>query len=300
MNSNLLNMALQLSVQDMFSSSWFSSALMNKVWMETMRSSVNGLIRKTGGADLLGTALGGSLRGDAAMLRQASSNVFEAHSMMSMAATAAGNIAGQLKEAQGLAGNFLAATQGMTDPDDPGYTVLRDKFQAQYAAISKNIDSIIQNTRYNGIALLDGSAWINGDERLAVTRDASNNPVAASVHIQAGDSGFPLTFNNMSPEFSDVVNAHKLIDDSSGGTGLPRPEALTELSSLQRSAQTLADLYAGRAGSLQSQAASLQSQATILEEAAALRAKTPAPVSTENLLLNLILRDGGGLFSGKG
>ena len=292
MNNNLLNMALQLSVQDMFSSSWFSGALMNKVWMEMMRSSVNGLMRKTGGADLLGAALGGNLRGDAAMLRQASSNVAEAHAMMSMAATAAGNIAGQLKEAQTLADDFLALA-----PGDPNRAAL----QAQYEAISKNIDSIIQNTKYNGITLLDGSAW-GGDERLSITRDTSNNPLAASVHIQSGDSGFPLAFNNMGLEFADIAGKHTLVDDSGGGSGPwpPRPAVLSELSSLQRSAQTLADLYSGRAGSLWSQSTSLQSQAKILEEAAAQRAKTPAPVSTENLLLNLILRDGGGIFSGKG
>jgi flagellin len=286
MSNDLLNMALQLSVQDMFSSSWFSSALMNKVWMETMRSSVNGLIRKTGGSDLLGAALGGSLRGDAAMLRQASSNVSEAHAMMNMAATAAGNIAGQLKEAQGLAHDFLALA-----PSAQNNPAIQAQYKTQYEAISKNIDSIIQNTRYNGIALLDGSAWSNGDERLTVTRDASDNPVAASVHIQAGDSGFPLSFSDMAKDFSNIFGKHSPDNPST---------ALAELSSLQRSAQTLADLYAGRAGSLQSQAVSLRSQADILEEAAALRAKTPTPVSTENLLLNLILRDGGGLFSGRG
>jgi flagellin len=124
-----------------------------------------------------------------------------------------------------------------------------------------------------------------------VTRDAGNIPVAASVHIQAGDSGFPLSFSNLDKEFSNIFAKHPPSDP---------PAALEALSSLQRSAQSLADLYAGRAGSLQGQAASLQSQASILEEAAALRANTPAPVSTENLLLNLILRDGGGIFSGKG
>jgi len=291
MSSNLLNMALQLSVQDIFSSSWFSSALMNKAWTDVMRSSVNGLIRNTGGSDLLGVALGGRLRGDAAMLRQASSNVSEAQSMMQMAAEGVGNIAGQLKEAQKLADKFIAATQGMDNPTDPDYIAIRDTFQAQYEAISKNIDSIIRNTMYNGIALLDGSAW-NGDERLSVIGNA------ASVRIQAGDSGFPLTFNNMIPEFSGIANQHMLTDP--GSPGPPRPEVLAELSSLQSSAQTLADLYSGRAGSLQSQSASLQSQSKILEEAAAQRAKTPTPVSTENILLNLILRDSGGLFSGKG
>jgi len=303
MNNSLLNMALQLSVQDMFSSAWFSNALMNKVWTEAMRSSVNGLIRKTGGADLLGAALGGSLRGDAAMLRQASSNVAEAQSMMHMAASAVGNIASQLKEAHKLADNFLSAVAGM-DPNDPNdrplYRSLYDKFQAQYETCSKNIDSIIKNTVYNGMALLDGDAWNkawnSGDKRLSVTRDAGNNPLAASVHIQAGDSGFPLTFSNMAAEFANVAR-HPLINNP-GWT--PRQDVLMELSSLQNSAQNLADLYAGRAGSLQHQATSLQSQAKILEEAAAQRAKTPAPMNPENILLNLILRDSGSMFSGKG
>ena len=265
MSSNLLNMALQLSVQDIFSSSWFSSALMNRAWTDIMRSSVNGLIRNTSAPDMLGVALGGRLRGDAAMLRQASSNVSEAQSMMRMAADAAGNIAGQLKEAYELAEKYR---------DAPSADLM-----AQYVAINNNIKNIIQNTKYNGIALLDGSDW-HKDSRLSVFGNA------ASVHIQAGDSGFPLTFSNMS-----------------GTIPLPRPNAptaLTVLNTLQSSAQTLADLYSGRAGSLQSQAGSLQSQAKILEEAAAQRAKTPVPSSTENILLNLILRDTGGIFSGKG
>ena len=284
MNSNLLNMALQLSVQDIFTSSWFSSALMNKVWTETMRSSVNGLIRNTASPDLLGVALGGRLRGDAAMLRQASSNVSEAQSMMRMAADAAGNIASQLKEAQLVAGEFLKATKDMT-PGDSDYNALYAKYQALYEAISGNIDSIIKSTTYNGIALLDGNAWGN-DERLSVVGNT------ASVYIQAGESGFPLSFSNMAAEFSNIANAYGLHGSSSN--------ILHELSSLQSSAQSLADLYAGRAGSLQSQSVSLQSQAKILAEAAAQRAKTPAPVSTENLLLNLILRDSGGIFSGRG
>jgi flagellin len=167
--------------------------------------------------------------------------------------------------------------------------LIQAPYRTQYEAISKNINSIIQNTRYNGIALLDGNAW-SADERLSIMGDPAS-PAAASVHIQAGDSGFPLTFNNMSPQFLDILDQYS--PDTPSTT-------LADLTSLQRSAQTLAELYAGRAGSLQSQAASLQSQATILEEAAAQRAKTPAPVSTENLLLNLILRDSGGLFSGKG
>ncbi|MDR0466361.1 MAG: hypothetical protein LBH94_03280 [Deltaproteobacteria bacterium] len=297
MNDNTLNMALQLSVQDMFTSSWFTGAVMNKVWTEVMRSSLNGLGRNAGGADLLGVALGGSLRGDAAMLRQASSNLTEAQAMMNMAADAAGNIASQLKEAKTLADDFLAATQGM-NVTDPDYAPIYERFQAQYQAIGKNIDAVIKNTTYNGIALLDGNAWNNGGERLTVTRNASNAPLAASVHIQAGDNGFPLTFNNMAAEFSDVAGRHMLVDAT--WPWAPRQDVASELSSLQRSAQNMADLYAGRAGSLGNQSASLRSQATILEEAAARQIRTPEPVNTEKLLLDLILRDSGTIFSAKG
>ena len=287
MNSNMLHMALQLSMPEMFAGSWFSGALMNRVWTEMMLAGVNGLIRNTGGADLLGAALGGRLRGDAAILRQASSNVSEAQNMMNMAANAAGSIAGLLKEAKTLADDFLAAT-GL----NPGaYDALYERYQPLYEAISKNIDSIIKNTAYNGIALLDGSAWTESDERLAITRGVHDNPLAASVHIQAGESGFPLSFSNMDADFSSIVTKCGLYGN---------PAIAKGLSSLQRSAQNLADLYAGRAGSLKSQDASLQSQAKILEEAAAQRAKTPAPASAENLLLNLILRDSGGIFSGRG
>ena len=208
--------------------------------------------------------------------------------MMSMAADAAGNIAGLLKEAHKLAADFLTATQDML-PGSAAYDALYGQYQPLYEALSKNIDNIIKNTTYNGIALLDGNAW--GDERLSVARNASNEPMAASVHIQAGENGFPLTFSNMSTDFFNVVNKRGLYNN---------PAVLTGLSSLQSSAQNLAYLYAGRAGSLQSQATSLQGQAKILEEAAAQRAKTPAPVSPENLLLNLILRDSGSIFSSKG
>ena len=264
MSNNLYNMALQLSVQEMFSSSWFSNALMNKVWTEMMRSSLNGLVRNTGGADLLGAALGGQLRGDAAMLGQASKNVSEAQSMMSMASKAVGSIASLIGEARDVAEQYIAT---------PSTALLE-----QYQAISDNIDSIIKNTTYNGIALLDGSDW--GNDRISAT---------GSVHIQAGNSGFPLTFHDMNAEFANIAGKYN-----------NPATVLADLDGLQNSAQTLANLYSGRAGSLKSQTASLQSQAKILEEAAAQRVKTPAPVSTENVLLNLILRDTGGLFSGKG
>jgi flagellin len=278
MSNNLSNLAMQLSVGNTLSGSWFANAVMNQVWTDVMRSSLNGLMRNAGRADLLGEALGGGLRGDAAMLRQASANVSEARSMMDMAASAAGSISDQLREAQKLAGDYLAL--GAADPQ-------RAVLSAQYDAIRKNIDSTIKNTRYNGIALLDGSAW-GGDGRLSVTPGAGGNAAAASVHIQAGESGFPLLFNNMAPEFSTTDLA------------LTSPDVMTNLSGLQQAAQSLADWYAGRAGSLQSQAASLHSQADILTEAAAQRIKTPPKVDTKSLLLGLVLRESGGIFSGKG
>ena len=288
--ANLLHMALHLVMPDKSSGAWFSHGLMHRAWSEALLTGARGRIRDKGDADLSGVALGGRLRGDAAALRGASSNLAEAHDLMSAAADAAGKIASLLEEARKLAEDFLAATHGMI-PGQQDYTDLYEHYQPLYRAVSRNIDKIIKNAAYKGIALLDGRAWDKGDERLSVTRDASRMPTAASVQIQAGDSSFPLTFSDMSRDFADIAGTIRLHNNA---------DAPTALAGLRSAAQSLADLYAGRAGGLKGQSVALQSQARILEEAAAQRIRSDTPASPENLLLYLILRDAGSIFSGKG
>lgn len=290
MSSDLFNMALQLSVQDIFTGSWFTNAIMHKVWAELVRARVDGLIQSTRGSlDLTGQALGGRLRGDAAMLRGAASNVQEARAMMDTAASAAASIAEQTGEAGKLMQEFLDAAAGM-DPAGTDYGALLGQYAPRYEAISKSIGSLVGNTRYNGIALLDGAAWA-ADERVSGI-PAGGVPTAGSVHIQAGTDGFPLTFTNMRPQFADLSSVHAL----NGANA----DSVSALSALQGTAQSLADMYAGRAGGLKGQAVSLQSQAAVLEEAALRRAEGPSFGDPGNLLLNLILRDTGSLFNGKG
>jgi flagellin len=264
---------------------------MNRVWADLVGSRLDRLAPDSGGArgDLLGTALGGVLRGDAAMLRRASSNVLEAKLIMDTASSAAGEIARQIGEARGLVEDFQAAVAGMT-PGDPAYNAVLGVYEPQYAAIGKNIDNIIRNTRYNGIALLDGDAWA-GDERLSPAPGAGV-PETASVHIAAGTDGFPLTFSNMRPNFFNIAGSHGIEDAAT-------PD---ELDVLRSTAETLAELYAGRSGGLKGQALSLESQANILEEAALRRAggRIPARGDALSLLLDLILRDSGSLVDEKG
>jgi flagellin len=286
MNGDLLMMALELSMSDARSGARFTDFLMNGIWADIVGARLDRLAPGSGRTrgDLLGTALGGALRGDAAMLRQASSNVLEAKSIMDTASSAVGEIARQVGEARGLVEDFQAAAAGIP-PYDPAYADLLAVYGPQYEAIGKNINNIIRNTRYNGIALLDGDAWA-GDERLSLA-PGTGVPETASVYIAAGTDGFPLTFSNMRPRFFDIAGSHDIAN-------VTTPD---ELDILRNTAETLAELYAGRSGGLAGQGLSLRSQAKILEEAAARRA---GGGDARSLLLDLILRDTGILFDGKG
>lgn len=286
MNYGLSGMALQLLLPD--SGSWFAGSFTSRVWTELVSARVNSLLKSTVAPDLLGEALGGRLRGDAGMLRQASSNVLEAKSMMDTASSGVGSIAQQIGEAQELVTEFNEAVDKL-DPLDPDFAdkkqALVDQYTPLYESMGKSIAGIVKNTAYNGIALLDGEAWA-GDERIHIV-PSSGDPVAGSVHIQAGTDGFPLAFNNLRPQFGDI----------GAGNPLDDPDTAAGLSELKSTAESLAGLYAGRASSLNGQALSLKSQAAVLEEAALRRAglgsSAPDPHS---LLLDLALRDTGGLI----
>ena len=295
MNTSVYSMALQLSMQDVFSSSWFANALMNKAWSEILRSSVGGAIQATQ-SNALGQALGGRLRGDAAMLRQASHNVGEAQSMMELAAASAGEIGKQVEEAHKLVGMLHEEVAGL-DPDAADYASRRAALVAlynpKYRAIDENINNLLRNAKYNGISLLDGSAWAR-DERLTLSLDDANRPLAATVHIQAGKDGFPLHLDNMQARFGELSTKHELVK----ADGSLDPDSLTALQELQNTAASLADFYAGRAGSLKAQASSLSDQAKVLDAAAAERAASSR--SPHSLMLEIVLRDSGGLLNTRG
>ena len=260
---------IQTLVQSLFSENLISA------WQDTLKQQVGSLISSTKRNNIMGEALSGQTRADAAMLRQASKNVGEAESMMSLAADSAKNIQGMLGEA----GKIAAAYQASSDASE------KARLQAQYDSIKSNIDNVVKNTSYNGIALMDGAKW-GKDER--VTADAAAG--AGKVQIYAGRSGFDLTMSD----------ARKSIVDPMGALSLDADDAVDTLSKLEGSAKLMGDVYTQRSTSLGGQVKSLERQAGILDDVAANQINTGQTQSVQDMLLNLALSDKGKIISGKG
>ena len=263
--------ALQTIVRSLFSDQVASA------WQENLGVKLGQLIENSRPSkrENMASAITGRVRSDAAMLRQASSNVREAQSMMELASTATSNIKEMLAEAKTIADDY----KGTSDP------VLQGQLQAQYNSITSNINNIIKNTSYNGISLLDGNAWA-GDKR--VKSDSGNN--SGAVQIWAGNSGFDLSFSNLSKAISTPLAGLNLSD---AGTS----NMLDEMST---TAGMISDVYGSRASSLKGQAASLSRQAGILDEVVKNQYGKPSAGSLQDILGDLALRDKGNIFNSQG
>lgn len=254
--------------------SLFSDSVMG-AWQDSLKEQMGSLIKSTAKRDILGEALSGRTRSDAAMLRQASRNVSEAEGMMSLASEGAGNVNKLLKEAKDLVEKYQASS----DPTE------QSQLEAQYNALKGNIDNIIKNTNYNGISLLDGDKWAK-DSRVNVAGDKNSG----SVQIYAGNSGFDLSLSNARKSIYQPLDALNISDAN----------ATDRLSEMATTAGMMSDAYAKRASSLKSQAASLDRQGSILDEVAENQISRPQGGNLQDILVDLALRDKGGIISGKG
>ncbi len=263
--------ALQSIVRSLFSDQVASA------WQENLSAQVGQLIQNSRPSkrENMAAALTGRVRSDAAMLRQASSNVREAEGMMELASTATENIKDMLADAKTIADKYTATS-------DP---VLQGQLQAQYNSITSNINNVIKNTSYNGISLLDGNAWA-GDNR--VKADGGNN--SGSVQIWAGNSGFDLNFSNLSKAIATPLSSLNLSD---AGTS-------TMLDEMSTTAGMISEVYGSRASSLKGQAASLSRQAGILDEVVKNQYGSPSSGNLKDILADLALRDKGNIFNSQG
>ena len=260
---------IQTLVQSLFSDSLVTA------WQDSLKQQVGSLIRSTERRDILGEALSGQTRADAAMLRQASKNVSEAGSMMLLASEGTKSIGGMLAEAKDLAAQYQASSDSAE----------KARLQSQYEAVKSNIDNVVKNTSYNGISLLDGNKW-GSDERVKV------NSVAGSgnVQIYAGKSGFDLTLSDVRKSVLDPLESLSLDD----------PDAVDSISTLEGSTKLMTDVYTQRAASLAGQVKGLERQAGILDEVALNQSRQPQGGNLQDILLNLALRDKGNIISGQG
>lgn len=212
-------------------------------------------------------AITGTLRADAAAVRQNARNVGEAAALTGVATTAVTQISDALTEMQSI-------ITKLNDGDLTYSTQIRD----QYNALRDKVTSIVTNTDYNGIFMLDSSKW--GTEQI----DSSGK-----VYIQAfTNGGFDLGFHSMdNMAWSDL-------DGSALSTANGRSAQATKLTDLQGTTSAIQDMYSGRQSGLESQQTQLETQADFLDQAVKARRQSTAPTtSLEQSLLNLFLGDSG-------
>lgn len=221
-------------------------------------------------------AISGTLRADAGATRQASRNVGEAAAMVGVARNDMATIV-----------DALADMEDIIDKIDSGeLSQTSAVVQADYEALRDKITGIVSNSDYNGIALLDGSAW-----------DTSQIDANGNVHIQSSkDGGFNVTFHNV-----DGTNWAALIgsqlDDSGGGD---RAAQLALVRSYKSDMEAILSMYESKEDSLQSQELHLQSQAQLLDQAAQMRKPSDPDYSLEQLLADLVAKNTGNLIDSSG
>lgn len=219
-------------------------------------------------------AITGKLRSDSSAIRQNARNVQEAAQMMGIAEEALGTIKTSLEEMEDLA---LKVADGDLD-----YT---STLAEEYDALRDKIKSTVENTRYNGIALLDSEQW--GTSQI----DAQGN-----VYIQAYlDGGFDVTFRPLDQVNWDALQGSDLEDDPAGSL----QTQLETLSTYINDTTVVEDIYSGRKSGLEFQSASLESQADILDQAVDARRQSPE-LSLEEILLNLLYRYSGTIIDQTG
>ena len=225
-------------------------------------------------------AITGKLRADSATIRQNARNVREAGAMMGIAKEAVSTIKGLLEEMEALAKKVQEERDNHEEP--PAFVVSQED-KNDYDALRKRITSTIESTRYNNIALLDGSQW--GTEQISAD---------GKVNIQGFlDGGFDLNFralNEVNSDFawSDLTGEN--LDDTTVDGDLDGQ--IRTLSSYIGDMTLIEDIYSNRQDGLEYQAASLVSQADLLDQAVEARRHVPTK-SLEQILLDSLFRSSG-------
>jgi flagellin len=263
LNTMLVEYSLQLLQQDMLTNSLFMGGPVGRSLRDMLLTENQS--RKV--TDPTAAALTGRLRSDAAMLRQASNNVSEAKSIVDLANSAAATINTSLARMKELANGVATGT--MT------YAAV----QAEYDSLASQITQTVASASYNGIRLLDGSAWAS-DDRVTASGGSGN------IAIQSGTGSFTLALY----DFSSFKNAFTSTQIDTVGKAAAM---VATLSGHIGTVTTVTANYAARSTNLDSQAAALAAQADIMDTAAATRAKANENRSLEELVLDLLLRETG-------
>ena len=210
-------------------------------------------------------AITGTLRADVRTTLQNASNVSEAASMVGIANESVATIKNNLQQMQDII-NAISTTPTAAQT-------------STYDSLRSEVLSLIPQTEYNGISLLDGSKW--GTNQI----DSNGN-----VYIQAyKNGGFNVNFQDFNAlNFSQLTSANL-------GSAANRATELARVTDKLGSTTVINDIYTKRQSGLEYQVENLKGQSALLAQAVEARRQQPT-TSTEDILLNLLLRDTGSLL----
>lgn len=260
----IYNYSMQLLQQDILTNSLFAGSSVGR----DLRSMVLAKQPVQPLTNPFEAAITGTLRGDAAQVRQSSRNVQEAASMVGTARTGVAQIADALSDMEDIIDKINSGELDQTSA----------VVQSDYDALRDKIEGLVSSTDYNGIAMLDSSQW--GTNQI----DSNGN-----VYIQSTrDGGFDVTFHAMDDiDWSQLIGSQ--LDDSGGGD---RAAQLALVQNYQGQVDAILDVYEKKEDSLNSQVLHLESQAQVIDQAVAARSPETTN-SVEQLLLNLLLKETG-------
>ena len=231
--------------------------------------------QRKSGREISAEAITGRLRSDVGSLRQSARNLREGGAIAEIAQKGVGSIVESLKKMQELAAG-VAPNSAMTAAQ-----------AAAYQAHADSIQSIINNTSYNGISLLmNGGRW-DADERVAVSGNTG------TIGIQAGRGMRNLTLT----DFSDVAEDTGVSDLTNTSTDFTALAG--ELSVLAQNMKMHERSFGHIASSMESEAKSLERQSRIMDLTAT-RTIAGAGTDPTSRLLFFLLSNQGKLIDNKG
>ncbi len=262
-SSLIYNLSLQLIQQSILSSIISQGGISGQTLSDLVLQQSTSYTR----SNPFDEAITGTLRSDAAAVKQNSRNVSEASYMMGIAKEGVAGIQTSLDDMKQIIDDINSGTLS-------GSSAV---VQQNYLNLKNQILGYISNTEYNGIYMLDSSKW--GTEQI----DSNGN-----VYIQSfKNGGFNASFYDASGlDFASL-------DQSVLGNAAGRNAQNALLDSL--SSSSMYDMYESRELSYESQAAQLYSQSNLLSQAAETRRQNPTQ-TLESLILNWATQVTGSLF----
>lgn len=259
--SLLIDTSMQLMQQSLLSDFLFQAGPVGQSLRDMMLAPRN-VVPRTNPFD---EAITGTLRADVRTTLQNSANVSEAAAMVGIANESVATIKSNLEE-------MKAIIESISTTPTAAQT-------STYDSLRSEILSLIPQTEYNGISLLDGTKW--GTDQI----DSNGN-----VYIQAyKNGGFDVNFQDFNAlNFTQLTSANL-------GNSTDRATELARVTDKLGSTTIINDIYTNRQSGLEYQAENLKGQSVMLEQAVEARRQQPT-TSTEDILLNLLLRDTGSLL----